>query len=329
MDRGTGKTRTTIEIIHSLWEEGKVQRVLIVAPRRTFGVWRDECEKWYDWEVLTLNSAARRTPAKWTKLARDPKPTQPRIAVINYEAFIEERTWKRVAEIPFDLVAFDESTKIKNSKAKRTKRIMGLVKHIPYRYILSGLPVTNSPLDLYSQMKVIEPNIWGLTTEWSFIHRFAVLGGYQHRQIIGWRDLDRMTEIINPHCFRVRKEECHDLPPIVFEQLNLELTGSQLLWYENMKQRFLIEFEASGGKLTAANVGAQRVRLHQVTGGFLPNEEKKYVEVDKNPKMAAAMAIIEELTLAGRQVVVWCAFRPEIYALERECKVKGITTSSC
>ncbi|GAG29879.1 unnamed protein product, partial [marine sediment metagenome] len=144
------------------------------------------------------------------------------------------------------MVVIDESTCIKNPKAQVTKAAFKLGDLADRRFILSGTPMTQGPLDLFSQLKFLHTKAPGYRTWTAFKTAFAVqetqyAGQRSFQKIVGYRNLDRLTEIMKPTALRLTKEECLDLPAKVWQEIAIEMTSEQQKVYNEMKNHALSE----------------------------------------------------------------------------------------
>ncbi len=212
------------------------------------------------------------------------------------------------------LMVVDESTRIKTPGAKRTKNIIKVGKSAVSRRILSGLPITQGPLDYFAQFQFLDPNILGFGSMYAFRNRYALLGGYLGKEVMGYANLDELIALVDPHSFRVEREECMDLPPKTYTKRFTHLGVVQKQLYDSMARDLVAEF--AGGEVHATIVLTQLLRLQQITGGFLPipEDDGSYQgRVDAipgtNAKIQALMEVLEE---APGKVIIWARFRAEL-----------------
>jgi SNF2 family DNA or RNA helicase len=320
MSMGTGKTKTTIDNIALLFEDGAIDSALIIAPK---GVYRN----WSDLEIPThlpehLLKGTR--VAYWTSSANKEEKSQMEmvfvpnddlnIFVMNIEALSTDRG-KRVAE-KFLLghkavIVIDESTCIKNPSAKRTKSAIILGKMAPYRRILTGSPVTKSPLDLYSQCQFLDWRLLGFSSFFAFRNRYAVtrtqnFGGRSFQQVVGYRNTEELAAKLKEFSFRVTKEECLDLPPKVFIRRTVEMTDQQKKVYEDMRKNAVASL--NGGLATTTAVITQLLRLHQIVCGFMKTDEGEEISLEHR-RLEELMSTLEEL---DGKVIIWANYRRNI-----------------
>ena len=206
----------------------------------------------------------------------------------------------------------DESTTIKNRKAQRTKNLMTLTKYSRYRRILTGSPVTKSPMDLFSQCNFLDERALGYNSYFAFQSRYAVvqkrvMGARSFQEITGYRRLDELNEKLFEFSTRVLKEECLDLPEKVYIKREVELTDEQAKVYNQMKKLALAQME--GGDLaTTESVLTQIMRLQQICCGFFQPDVGK-IQPLKNNRLNELMSITDELQ---GKAIIWASYTHDI-----------------
>ena len=326
MEMGTGKSKVLVDNIAMLYDKGKINAALIIAPK---GVYRN----WLSQEIpYHLSSHIDHKTVLWTALTSKTKDKEYRqLFEIDYDLHIllmnvEALSTKKGVEFAGKflrchktLMAVDESTTIKNPTAKRTKAILGLSKEAKYRRILTGSPVTKSPLDLYSQCAFLNEHLLGFSSYYTFRNRYAQMiernFGGRRVQIVGsYRRLDELAEILKPFSYRVLKEECLDLPPKIYMKRDIELTDEQKKAYTTMKSSALALL--NGKIATAPHVLTQLMRLHQITCGHFKADDDTIQEF-KNNRMSELLDLLEEME---GKVIIWANY---IYDIEHIVKTIG------
>ena len=267
MEMGTGKSKVLLDNIAILYDQGKVNGALIVAPKGVIGTWHDqEIPEHFPnhIEKVMVLWQANITKGQSKKLGTLFKTGEDlHILIMNIEAFSTQKGVDFAAKFLSChkcLMAIDESTTIKNPDAKRTKNICKLAPHAKYRRILTGSPVTKSPLDLYKQCDFLESELLDHTSYYTFRTRYAVMktanfGGRSVQIVVGYRNLDELAEKLKVFSYRVLKDECLDLPPKTFMKRIVKLTPAQEKVYKQMKHLALAEME--GKQMTTATVLTQ------------------------------------------------------------------------
>jgi SNF2 family DNA or RNA helicase len=321
LDMGTGKTKVCLDTIAYNFEGGKINFALIVAPKGVVANWLGEI-------ATHLPERIERELVLWkpglTKTKRDELndlyTESPRLKflLMNVEAFSTEKG-VRVAELFVDrfnvFMVVDESTTIKNRKAKRTKAICDVGGGAVFRRILTGSPVTKSPLDLYSQMDFLDAGILGFKSFYAFQGRYAVvqrrtLGTHSFDHIVGFRRLDELTERLKDYSYRVRKEDCLDLPDKVYMRREVELTREQSDAYTQMKHLALARLD-SGELATTKNVLTQILRLQQICLGHLTDDSGKVHELASN-RLGALLEICDEVQ---GKAIIWATWTMDIRSI--------------
>ena len=262
---------TTIAVIGRGVLLGKVHRVLIVAPSSVCSVWPMELADYADfpYEARVLSGTA----AKRVETLRKPwRKGCAQIAIINYEA-----TWRiepAIAGWGADMIVCDESQRIKNPTAKQSKAMHRLGARAKYRLILTGTPLQNSPLDVWSQYRFICPAEFG-GSYYRFRAYYAVMGGMRVNgkpvQVVGYKHLDDLHRRMYRHAMRVTKEECLDLPPQTFETRRVELSAAERRVYRQMATESIAYI---GERAATADIVLTRLLiLQRLTGGFLRLDE--------------------------------------------------------
>ena len=318
MEMGTGKSKVLLDNISMLYDRGKINGALIVAPK---GVYKN----WYDSEIpthlvdhiekKTILWQANITAKQEQKLKSLFKPeVDLHILIMNVEALSTKKGVDFASKFLMShqtLFAVDESTTIKNPKAKRTKNIVSLSTLGKYRRILTGSPVTKSPLDLFTQCYFLDPFLLDHSSYYSFRTRYAIMktanfNGRSVQIVVGYHNLDELTEKLKAFSYRVLKDDCLDLPSKTFMKRIIQLTPEQKRVYQQMKQTALAEL--NGKMVTTATVLVQLMRLHQITCGHFKSDDGTTQKI-KNNRIEELMEVLEEV---HGKVVIWAQYRYDI-----------------
>lgn len=309
-EMGTGKTLITIALAGCLYNNQKIKKMLIVAPLSIVSVWESEFKKFadFDFNIQVLDGTTQKKYQTLKSLFG--KGLQ--VAVINYESCwrIEEM----LAMWEPDLIVCDESSKIKNPQAKQSKALHRLGKHSKHNIILTGTPVTNNPLDFYSQYKFLDENIFG-TSYYAFRARYAILGGYGNYQVVGYKNLPELVEKAHSIAFRITKKEALDLPEQVDQIRLVDLEPKAEMQYRLLERESVAELEQ--GNVVAMNVLTKLLRLSQITGGFVKTEASDDAIQISTAKLNALEEIIDECMDARKKLVIFARFVAEIDAIEQ------------
>ena len=319
MEMGTGKSKVLIDNIALLYDKGGINAAIIVAPK---GVYRN----WSGKEIPAhMPNHVERHIGVW-----NPAPTvkqktellklfevspELKILIINVEAFSTKKGVAFVEKFILahnTLIAVDESTTIKNPKAQRTKNLLKLAINTKYRRILTGFPVTQSPLDLYSQSAFLSTQLLGYSSFYSFQNRYAKIinrsmGQRTFRQVVGYQNLEELTENVNEFSYRVLKKECLDLPDKVYQRREVELTPEQKKVYKQLKDYAIAQLESSE-LVSVTSVLTQILRLHQVVCGFVKHDQGEEVEI-KNNRLDSLLDVLAE---TQGKVIIWANYQYDI-----------------
>ena len=324
MEMGTGKSKVLVDNMAMLYDKGKINGAVIVAPK---GVYRN----WYSQEIPNhLSSHIQPKMVLWTALTSKKKDKEYQtlfetghdlhILIINVEALSTKKGLDFAAKFMRchkTMLAIDESTTIKNPNAKRTKSILALGKEATYRRILTGSPVTKSPLDLYTQCGFLNSYLLGYDSFYAFRNRYANMidrnfGGRRVQLIGSYKRLDELADKLKGFSYRVLKDDCLDLPDKVYIRREVDLTDEQSKAYSTMKSAALASLK--GKMATAPHVLTQMMRLHQITCGHLRNDDGTITEI-KNNRLKELVDLLDEVE---GKVIIWANY---VYDIENIVKV--------
>lgn len=316
-DMGTGKSMMTIAITGTLEAEKGVKRMLVVCPKSIVGVWEEEFRKFADYKyaLTVLDGTMEKKKASFNYM----QGAALQIIVVNYES-----CWRLESEITKwkpDLIVCDESSKIKTPSASQSKALHRLGRISKYNIILTGTPITGSPLDIFSQYKFLDDSIFG-GSFYLFRNRYAVMGGYQNRMVVGYRHMDELVSKVHDIAYRIKIEDAVELPPFIDQTRTITLEPKAQAIYRTLEQDCYAEL--SNGEVTARNVLTQLLRLSQCTGGFIRGDVNADATQVSAAKLDALEDIIDTCLDEEKKVVVFARFVPEIEAIEKMLKKKKI-----
>lgn len=327
-EMGCGKTLTTIAVAGALYNLGKIDRVLVVAPTSVCSVWPHDLNQFatFPWEARVLLGDKKKRLKALNELENWPFKAL-RIAVINYESTHREGIFEALAAYKPDLIVCDESQRIKNPSAAQSKALHKLGDAAPFRMILSGTPVQNNAVDLYSQYRFLDPAVYGVNF-YAFKNRYCIMGGYGQHQIVGYRNMDELVEKEHSVAYRVTKEECLDLPQQTFINRYVQFTDAEQAIYEQLRKSSFLELE-TGENVTATTILTMYLRLMQLTGGFLTADESTRPKQVNTAKLDALADIVDDYVVdAGKKLVIFARFRAEIAAIENLLRLRKIQYGS-
>ena len=328
MEMGTGKTKVLIDNMSMLYDKGKIDGALIIAPK---GV----VKTWYEQELPThlpkhIESAtvlwqSNITKQQQIKLDCLFLPGQElHILIMNVEAFSTDKGVNFASKFLNShkcLMAIDESTTIKNPTAKRTKSIVGLSKNSKYRRIMTGSPITKNPLDLYSQCEFLDPYLLDFTSYYAFRNRYAEmktmhLRGRSIQVVDEFKNLGELSETLQGFSYRVLKEDCLDLPPKNWIKRHITLSKEQQKVYDQMKKAAMAVLN---GKVTSTmTVITQLMRLQQITCGHFVADDCTTQEI-KNNRITELMDVLDEIE---GKAIIWGHWQKDIQNIVDEIEKK-------
>ena len=301
-----------------LYDKGKVDGALIIAPKGVIGTW-------YNQEIPThlpdhIESVSVLWQALITKKQKESldclfeTEEKLHILIMNVEALSTPKGTQFASKFLSchrAMVAIDESTTIKNSSAKRTKNILSLAKSAKYRRIMTGSPVTKNPLDLYSQCEFLDPWLLNFQSFYAFRNRYAEMKTINARgrsiQVVNYfKNIGELSDKLKGFSYRVLKEDCLDLPDKIYVKRNIALTAEQLKLYDQMKKTALAMLN---GKVTSTvTVLTQLMRLHQITCGHFTADDGS-TQLIKNNRVNELMNVLEEIE---GKAIIWANYQKDI-----------------
>lgn len=322
MDMGLGKSLTSIAITGQLFNDKKIERVLVICPTSIIGVWLEEFKKFADFDYCIEAIIGTTMSKRKDKLKLLCHKIGLKVAIINYEA-----TWRMEKELNTykpDIIICDESQKIKNPSASQSKTIHRLGVKAKYKIILTGTPVQNSPMDVFSQWKFLDPNIFGLSF-YAFRNHYAVMGGYYNHQILRYKNMDELTSKAHSVAYRITKEEALDLPEQIFLNRYCELEPAARRIYDTVVKESYAEL--MDGEITATNVLTKLMRLSQIAGGHVKDDEGRMQVISKS-KLNELRDIMEDVIIDNKKkLVIFARFIPEIESIKSLAKEMDIRYS--
>ena len=321
-DMGTGKSFMLINNVAMLYDKGKLNGFLIVAPKGVYRNWYDtEIPKHLPDHVVYRMAIWSPNPRKAEQKALDDLFTVTedlKILVMNVEAFSTAKGTayaKRFLLVHNAMMAIDESTTIKTPGSARSKNTEKVGRGARYRRILTGSPVTKSPMDLYQQCAFLSDDCLDVSSYYVFQARYAVtverqLNTHSFKQIVGYRRLDELKQKLDRFAYRVKKEECLDLPDKLYIKREVDLTPEQLKYYNEMKAFAMAQID--GGLVSTVNALTQLMRLHQIVCGHVKLDDGTVIELP-NKRLDELLAIVEE---TDGKLIIWANYRHDIEAIK-------------
>ena len=318
MEMGTGKSKVLLDNISMLYDKGKINGALIIAPK---GVYKN----WHDSEIpVHMVDHIDKKVVLWQALINQKQQDKldtlfkPEVDLHILLMNVEALSTKKGVDFAYkflishnSLIAVDESTTIKNPSAKRTKNILKLASLSKYRRILTGSPVTKSPLDLYTQCLFLDEYLLDHSSYYTFRTRYAVMrtanfNGRSVQIVVGYRHLDELAEKLKSFSYRVLKDECLDLPDKTFMKRIIQLTPDQKKLYTQMKQMALAEM--NGKMITTSTALTQLMRMQQITCGYFKADDGTTQEINNN-RIDELIDVLDEIE---GKTVIWAHWQNDV-----------------
>lgn len=322
MEMGCGKSKTFIDNACMLRENRGLKRIFIAAPKGVYENWSrkeipehmpDRHKQGMVVHVWRGGHSAAEKRALKAVMSDGPGL---RVLIMNTEAISQSTKAYGVAEefcgLGGVLMGVDESSTAKNPQAIRTKRLIKLARLVQWRRIMTGTPNPRSPLDLWSQFEILGHSMLGFKSFYAFRSRFAIMtsqqfGGRSIDVVIGYRNTDLLSQILEQHAIIVKKEDALDLPPKVYETRDVDLTPEQARMYKELKEFATAEI-TDEQHITATHVMTQILRLHQLVCGHTTTELGEQVKIPSN----RINVLKEVLGEVDGKAIVWCNYRQDI-----------------
>jgi SNF2 family DNA or RNA helicase len=362
LEQGTGKSKIVIDNAAYLFQHEKIDCFIVVAPKGVHQNWPDNelplhMPDWVGTDCFTWESQKAKNKGFQKKLKQflePPTETILKCFFINIDAIQTKAGYaalKYLLRFRNSLLVLDESQTIKSPSAKRTKEMIKLGSGVRFKRVLTGTPITQGPLDIYTQMEFLDPYILEFGSFYSFRARYADLymdvnwqtcpfrqsnilpcdrditkclavrpKCKRYETVQAYKNLEELTQKLDPHSLRVTKEDCLDLPPKLYQKAYVELSPEQRNLYNTLKTELIAEFE--GKEVSAALMLTRMLRLQQITGGFFPTDEDgEPLVIPSSGRFAVLTSLLENIPL-NRKAIIWARFTAEIKYMEQLIKEK-------
>lgn len=321
MEMGCGKSLTAIGISGTLYLKEKIDRVLVVCPLSIVSVWDEEYEKFaaFPYRLTILKGSSEK---KRQQLADLEQGDFLQVVVVNYES--AWRLEKELLKYNADLIIADEGHKIKENRTAQSKCMHDLGARAPYKLLLTGTVISGKELDVFSQYKFLNPAIFG-TSFYGFRNAYFQMGGYgNHIPIFKKSMTDMFLQKMHSVAYRVTKAECLDLPSVTEEIRRIDLEDKAMKLYEKLQKESFAELDK--GEVSVVNVLTKLLRLSQLTGGFLTDDDGNISKVS-DAKLQALKDIVETSLSDNKKIVIIARFIPEMDEIEKYLQKEGIKYS--
>jgi len=326
-EMGTGKTKLILDTAALLYIDEKIDGLLVVAPKGAYLNWvfneiPEDMTDGIDFCLAYWSSSIKKKEKNAVINILKPARGALDILCINTEALSKGRGTAIALNFVKNhrtLMCVDESTAIKGNKSNRTKSCKKLSRLVPYRRILTGTPVTQSPLDLFSQCNFLRHGIIGFTSFSAFKNYYAIIiqmrmGTRVFPKITGYRNVDELKRKIMTFSSRVVKEECLDLPEKSFSTVYVELSPEQQQAYDELRRTSVITL--GGEMITVTSILTALIKLHQIICGHVKDETGRVIDIPNN-RISVLLETIENIQ---GKVIVWCHFIRDVQLIEKALK---------
>jgi len=333
-DIGTGKTKMAIDIAACRYYGGEISKVLVIALVSIKDNWDREIN--IHSPIPTSNHVLQTTKAGQKRYKRFLEEDGFRWLITGVESFSAGKAFDLCQEYIDDetMIIIDESDSIKTDGAIRTERCIQMGKLVKYSLIMTGTPITQGVIDLYSQFEFLDSDVIGIGSFYGFRNRFAVMGGHDNKQIIGYQRMDELMECVSPYIYQVRKRDVlTDLPPATYQERKVKMSAEQKKMYKDLKSE--LRMIHNGRVLTVKSVINLMQRFSEITGGFysyidtevadmVPIDENAKIKYKKaylksNPKLKELMYLISTMN-EDEPIIVWAVSKMETACITAELR---------
>lgn len=328
MEMGTGKSKVILDTASYLYDNGYIDTLLIVAPKGAYRNWHiNEIPSHLADHIIYRYAIWSASPRKKEKQYLEDiirAGDELRIVIMNVEAFSSPKGVKWATSFlntSRAMMVVDESTTIKNPTAKRTKAIIKLGTMAKYRRILTGEPVTRDPLDLYSQCEFLDEFHLGFSSFYTFRNRYAImvnmnLGHRSFKKVTGFQRMDELNDLLRKFSFRVKKDDCLDLPKKNYQYRYVDMTKEQEKAYQEMKD--ICMTTTKNTVITVANKLSMLGKLHQIVCGHIIDNHGETTYL-KNNRMDALLELTEQV---DNKCIIWACYRADLKKISNELREK-------
>lgn len=307
-DTGTGKTIMGLEIANHY------NKTLILCPLSVIeSAWINDCKTFYP-HINIVNCWGNTAQERIKALS-----TNSNIYVMNYESF--KILKNKIINYGFDCMIVDESQVMKNMNSQITTDILQMIDAIPHRFVLSGTPTPNDNLEIFPQMKFVDSEVFGN-------NYYGFQAKYFHQDMSDphrWYQTDEDKELyfnrLNTKSIFLKKEDCVELPPKIFEIKKFFLNKEQKLYYNNI----LKDIEDNINTWSKFEFTAKLMKLREIISGFVINKDGNITNFNTSKKDVLKQCFEE---IGDKSVIIWCQFQHEIYTLAKEFNGVALTSKT-
>jgi len=335
-EMGCGKTAASINMLRNkYYSAGRILRTLVLCPPVVRTNWKREFKLHASDKVakraIVLQGNGKKRVDTFKKFAFENafgplyEMQKDMIFITNYESLLMKELWNLLKLWKPEAIVFDESHKLKNYKTKRTKLATELADQAMFKLILSGTPILNTPMDIWSQFRILDggdtfdKNYFAFRAKY-FIDKNA--GMPKQKYFPNWQSINGLADIFNQKIYRkasrVLKKDCLDLPPIVRKRIEVEMEPAQAKLYKDMEKDYVAYLN---DKACVASIALVKgLRLQQIVSGFFVDDEGKEHEFKNNYRLSALSDLVEQI-VPSHKIIIWASFKANYkqirYALDK------------
>ena len=310
-EAGTGKTSSALWAADYLMKQGEIKRVLVICPLSIMhSAWQDDVFSTCMHRSVAIAHGASNKREKII----DNKDYE--IVIINYDGVGIVR--ENIAKGEFDLIIIDEANAYKSPSTIRWKTLAKLITPETRLWLMTGTPAAQSPLDAFGLAKLVCPHrVPKFSAAWLDKVMYQIT---RFKWVPKKTAKDDVFKALQP-AIRFSKEDCLDLPEVMYQTREVPLTPVVQRYYKSLKEQFLIE--AAGEQISTVNAAANLSKLLQISGGAVYTDKKEVVEFDIRPRLSALDEVLDQ---TEHKVLVFVPFRHTIEVVGRHLNKQGIST---
>lgn len=345
MDMRTGKTKVIIDRAMALFEDKKLDRIVVIPLRTLRKNWENAFHNDANMVKVDLLHLDASKPKEFDKF-NGCDDGRLKVLLVGIESLSAGKAIDLVLSFCLGqtMAVVDESDTIKNHQSIRSNNMYLIRQRCKYRVIMTGTPISQGPMDFYAQFEFLNPDIFGVGDFYSFRNRYAVMGGFEDKEVIGYKNMDELTELAKPYVYQVQYKDVFDSPPAVYEVRSVPMTEEQKIIYKRIKKDNTIRNSDGNIKLVVQNVLEKMLRLHEVCGGFWAERidtgkfkitEDKFGQIKKPiykydhhriegkmPKLDECVKVLTE-DYKDDQGIVWVVHSAELHMIAEELSKHG------
>jgi SNF2 family DNA or RNA helicase len=333
MEMGTGKTRTLIEILRRRYaREKRLMKTLIICPVIVCDNWKREFamySKINPNDIIVLTQAGKKRCQEFIAAVGDDMK-RPKIVVTNFAGMLINDLYELIMAWGPEILTVDESQKVKSHQSKTAKKIERLADKAQQRFLLTGTPILNGPDDLWQQFRILDGGETFSKNYYSFRARYfrddnSRMPKKVHfpKWVVAPGAYEEIQEKIKDKMIRVLKKDCLDLPPLLRQELHVQMGVEQVRMYKEMREEFLTFVKDAKTKHPAAVVAqlavTKALRLQQILSGYATTEEGSVHRIEDNPRLKALEELLTDIT-PNAKVIVWSVFKENYKMISDLCK---------